>query len=475
MPQPNRPRALGATFLLLCCALGVTACGTERAVTRRDPLEASSPRTAAFDDLQVQSLVMSMADTYGAALGEAIYLIVRSERVDAKGRWLSQSFLRNGMGATLDIAAGPNPRVGLLDLLVLASLQSWSFEKHWIESGIDAEIGRQALDRLRAAEAELWESSRRVLSEAQIETLHGLVRNWIDAHPDRTVVSLVRFDEFTDQRRQPVGEARAAASGLLADVEKAATAVEDAQLLGERLIWFAGRLPYVLGQQAELTAYRLADQPEAVLARDALAKLTEILGAVAERSRTLDQDLLSQQAEFFARLREERKQTFDDLATRVVTEREATIDQAFDRLSHERRELLGELESRLSGAQPALAEVRGTIEVSNVLAQNLTQTAQALDAVIQHFDRAPGDTRRPLDFERLTNAAVEATKTAQRLTDLLERTDADLDSPQGQARLDRLGDLTSGVLDGLFWRAAGLVALLLAGLAALRLLPKRSS
>ena len=140
---------------------------------------------------------MSVADECGAALGEAIYLLVRSEHVDPRGRWLAQSFLRNGMGAAIDIAAEANPGVGLLDLLVLGSLQSWALEAHRIPAGIGPAAGRQALHWLHDAEATLWRRAGRVLTAERVATLRELIRQSIAANPDRTVVSRVRFDGFT--------------------------------------------------------------------------------------------------------------------------------------------------------------------------------------------------------------------------------------------------------------------------------------
>ncbi len=91
---------------------------------------------ASVSPLETQAVVMSMADDYIAALGESVYLLTKNNKLSSKGRWLAQSFLRNGVGASIDIGAGPNPPADILDLLVLASLQSWSFEKHWMPAGI---------------------------------------------------------------------------------------------------------------------------------------------------------------------------------------------------------------------------------------------------------------------------------------------------------------------------------------------------
>ena len=150
--------------------------------------------------LKMQALVMDLADDYIASLGESVYLLTRSGKLDSKGRWLAQSFLRNGVGASLDIAVGPNPSVNLLDLLVLTALQTWSFEAHWIPAGI-GDAGLPALDRLKRAEAEVWASARAILSEDQSRTLRKLIDTWIAENSDRTVVALVRFNEFADERR----------------------------------------------------------------------------------------------------------------------------------------------------------------------------------------------------------------------------------------------------------------------------------
>jgi len=84
----------------------------------------SLPSDSSESALKMQAMVMDMADDYIASLGESVYLLTRSRTLNAKSRWLAQSFLRNGVGASLDIAVGPNPAVSLLDLLVLTSLQA---------------------------------------------------------------------------------------------------------------------------------------------------------------------------------------------------------------------------------------------------------------------------------------------------------------------------------------------------------------
>ena len=78
----------------------------------------------------------------------------------------------------------PNPSVSILDLLVMTSLQSWSFEIHWIPSGI-GDSGILALDLLKQAEIHAWASAKAILTEEQLVTLCEVIDAWISENPDR--------------------------------------------------------------------------------------------------------------------------------------------------------------------------------------------------------------------------------------------------------------------------------------------------
>jgi len=92
--------------------------------------------------LSLQSVVMSMADDWNIALGESFQNLQSSSAIDLRARIEALWFLRNGMGASLDIAVGPNPRVAMLDLLVLATLQTWALEHTWAGNGIPGNLSR---------------------------------------------------------------------------------------------------------------------------------------------------------------------------------------------------------------------------------------------------------------------------------------------------------------------------------------------
>ena len=437
--------------------------------------------------LKMQAMVMDMADDYIASLGESVYLLTRSGQLDSRGRWLAQSFLRNGVGASLDIAVGPNPAVSLLDLLVLTSLQSWSFEVHWIPAGI-GEAGFPALDRLKRAETDAWISARDVLSADQLDTLRGLIDAWIAENPDRTVVALVRFNEFSDERKISSLRLRGQAQGLLREVGEAVAAVDEARLLGERLLWFAGRYPYLLGEQTELTAYRLVDQPEGAQLMDAIKSIQLLSEILSERAESIQSDLDKHQGVFFTRIAAERaaaiaqlqaalettvRESLDRANEHVNTQRTEAIDQLFDRFSQERTQLLDDFSARQSELLDVMTELKETIAVSGSLAKDLTETVNAIDHVVSRFDRDPGDKSEPLRMTDVRDAAIETGLAADKMTLLLERAIVLLESESWDRRISKMTDPADAIINRAFWRGVLLIGLLIVGLGLLRMVPQR--
>jgi len=450
---------------------------------------ASEPARSEDAALEMQTLVMEIADGYIASLGESVYLLTRSGNLDSKGRWLAQSFLRNGVGASLDIAVGPNPPVSILDLLVLTSLQTWSFEAHWIPAGI-GEAGISASERLKDAEKQAWASARKVLSKEQLLTLRGLIDAWIKENSDRTVVSLVRFHEFDDERRISSTSLRLKARGLLKEVSEAKAAVDEVRLLGERLLWLAARYPYLLGEQTELTAYRLIDQPEGAQLIEAINSLQRLSESLTNSIGTLQSDLENQQAAFFTKIASEReaainqlqnmltanvKLALDGASESISTQRTQAIDQLFNRLAQERRLLFDDLASREQEMLGLMKELKETISVSGTLAKELTGTVNAIDRVVSRFDTEPGSNREPLRMADVRDAAIATGHAAERMTRTLEQAIKLIEHNAWDKRIRTMTDPAEAIVDRVFWRSVVLIVLLIVGFGLLRLLPRRSS
>ncbi len=456
LPMRPLPLMLQATrvlaFVMISTILSSCVSRPPSALPVEQPPRSKTPA------LEMQALVMDMADSYIASLGESIYLLAQGETLDSKGRTLAQSFLRNGVGASLDIAVGPNPPVSLLDLLVLTSLQTWSFEHHWIPGGIGA-AGLPALERLKQAENEIWSTAGTILTRQQLDTIRALIDAWIAENSERTVVALVRFNEFADERRISSVSLRREASGLLHEVSEASAAVDEARLLGERLLWYASRYPYLLGEQAELTAYRLLDQPEGQHMADAIKSAGQLGETLTQRLATLREDLQEQQKVFFASL---------------ATERQRAMQQFFEQFGQERTRVLDEISAREAELLGLMKELRQTIIESGALAEDLTGTVNAIDQVLSHFDQDPNSQEEPLRMLDIRDAALETGRAAQRLTVMLEEANRILESNAWNETVTAVTAPADALVDRIFWRGVILVGLLLSGLLILRLVPIRT-
>ena len=367
--------------------------------------------------LALQSAVMSMSDDWNSALGAMAYEMQRACGSDMECMWVTQAFLRNGMGASLDVAVGPNPSVAIMDMLVLCSLETWALEHHWAGFGIPLESGLAGAKQLAKARDSLWEQAADHLKAPELARLRALIDAWIARHPDQGIVSFVRLADFASDRNQLTLAERAEAGGLLEELTEVSVAVDDARLLGERALWYSSRYPYVLGQQAEMTALRLTQSISGQVA----AQREAILGGVAK-------------------------------------EREAIISS----LSDQERTLT-----------PVLAEARGTIAEARALSVELQKVVAAVDGLVARFDNTQSD-GKALSIADLESLVREAGTSATEARKLIE-------ASSGLVQSDRLPAAAAGVdrvardlVDRVLWGAAGIVVLLCGGLALVRRVPQRA-
>ena len=367
--------------------------------------------------LALQSAVMSMSDDWNSALGAMAYDMQRACGSDMECMWVTQAFLRNGMGASLDVAVGPNPSVAIMDMLVLCSLETWTLEHHWAGFGIPLEAGLAGAKQLAQARDSLWEQAADHLKAPELARLRALIDAWIARHPDQGIVSFVRLADFASDRNQLTLAERAEAGGLLEELTEVSVAVDDARLLGERALWYSSRYPYVLGQQAEMTALRLTQN----ISNQVAVQREAILGGVAK-------------------------------------EREAIISG----LSDQERTLT-----------PVLAEARGTIAEARALSTELQKVIAAIDGLVARFDNTHSD-GKALSIADLESLVREAGTSAAEARKLIE-------ASSGLVQSDRLPAAAAGVdrvardlVDRVLWGAAGIVVLLCGGLALVRRVPQRA-
>ena len=406
-----------AVALNLCWFVPLAGCiaSGRHAVTSNNPAIATLDTAHA---LALQSAVMSMSDDWNSALGAMAYQVQRECGSDMECMWVTQAFLRNGMGASLDVAVGPNPSVAIMDMLVLCSLETWALEHHWAGFGIPLESGLAGAKQLAKARDSLWEQAADHLKVDELARLRTLIDAWIARHPDQTIVSFVRLADFASDRNQLTLAERADAGGLLEELNEVSLAVDDARLLGERALWYSSRYPYVLGQQAEMTALRLTQS----ISNQVVAQREAILSGVAK-------------------------------------EREAIISS----LSEQERTLT-----------PVLAEARGTIAEARALSTELQKVIAAIDGLVARFDNTHSD-GKSLTIADLESLVREAGTSAAEARKLIEASSGLVQSdrlPAAAASVDRVA---RDLVDRVLWGAAGIVVLLVCGLALVRRVPQSAS
>ena len=485
-----------AAFSIFVCAILLTGCAqlkqAQSYVNPGDSLQPSQnvrSENVQMEALELQSLVMDMADDYVADISEIAYLHLTPSAVTAQERILAQSFMRNSFGAAADIAVGPNPEAGLLDLLVLIALQKSVFERHWIPEVWNEERGRIPLERLRKTEANLWERAAVLLSDSQRLTLRRLIDRWIEENPDKIVVELTRFDEFADNRRASNSDDREEAAGLLKEVGQAVGAIDNALMFGERVLWYSGRLTYILGEQTELSAYRILAAPEIKNALNQFEELQQKFDRISDAFELMPELIESAQKGLLSDVRDEREATlsqFDsvlrdalddaltNLAAQIGEQRQQAIDHFFTALADERVQMFEAFEGN-EKLMVLLPELQKLVIDSTELARLTAETTASVDKITSRFDTSgSADGPDPLSPDSKPDSIADAVELVNATKATLQQVQLLLESPQFNTQTALARDLSNGFVDRVFWRIAALLGIIFAGILALRFIPRRS-
>ena len=229
---------------------------------------------APLSEAQLQAMVMNFEDLYVMSVWQTYDEIKRST-TDPEIRATAQSLKVRSNSNAISIAAGRNPAVNLLDMLVFVSLGLHAVENHWVPE-VFGSHGEPLVKTYRKLENEIWKISARVLSEVQQKTLRDLIKEWIAANPLQYYIAAIRLSDFAEIQ----GMSRASqmkAGTLLADVEKALAVVEEGLLVSERALFYVERLPRLVTLQTELLLDQVAAAPDAERIRTNLSKLTAAL------------------------------------------------------------------------------------------------------------------------------------------------------------------------------------------------------
>jgi len=413
--------------LLVVSSILLSGCAVTNRLFRD---RAAEERAAAL--LQLQLAVMRFADEYAARVDERVVVFQQATN-DPGERLAAQSWLVSQATGAFTIAAGPNPELNAIDMLVFATLSRMVIEDRWV-----GEIYGQRAEGLLAAhtalENRIWDYSQVLLSEAQKDELRSSIEAWHRENPLGRAVPFIHLEDFafaTSATRAGGTSSTSIFSFLgidpLSNLDPAVRELAQSRQLAERAVYYGQRVPKLISMETQRLVFELAMTPESV-------RLLESVGQIGGAAQTT--------SELAA-----------DLPRLLAEERAAAIEQ-----------LTGVLDERQGQLQALVVELRTALEAGGATSDSVRETVAALDALMARFDRgaspATGTPSRPFDVTEYTEALRQMGDTAQLLQALLAQ--ADSKAPALTQVSDRAADRVASLVDHVFWRLVQLALLLVA-------------
>jgi hypothetical protein len=394
-------RCIKAAFIL-ALALQLAACAL------LDRWTSKQEKTRRFES-QLQLKVMRFADGYVDAVSRACAQ-AQSEATDSRLRYRLVDFQIKQATAAVQIAAGPNPSINAVDMVVLASLTRKSAAHNLPE--IMGSKAQPIIETFARLEKGAWPLVD-FLTPAQEADLRRRLAAWA---PDAASLDSVAFNRLEDIAKAsglPANE-QSAPNSILAIIgvdpfsglRPAVREMERSRILGERAIYYAERTPTLLDLQTRALGAAVADMPET-------------------RSVLATANLVGESAALLA-------DTVVTLPETFSKEREATIEQLLTAMEQQQgviRELVVEVRQSLEAVPKASDSIRGVLDGTDALLRRLKVGEPPPPGSV------PG---RPFDITEYTQAAAtigDATKQLQMLVTMLEH-----DAPAAT----RLGDAMQG-------------------------------
>lgn len=414
-------------IVLLVSAALLSGCGITNRLFRD---RAAEERAASL--LQTQLSVMRFADEYTAWVTERVGIFQQST-ADPAERLAAQSWLVSQATSAFTIAAGPNPELNVIDMLIFAKLSRMVIEDRWV-----GELYGARADGLLAAhkalESRAWSFAPSLLSPAQIEELRSGIETWHEKNPLGRAVPFIHLEDFAfATSATPTGTAATGSIfsflGIdpLSNLDPAVREIAQTRQLAERAVYYGQRAPKLISMEAQRLAFELAVTPESGV----LLENVDRVGTAAQTASNLAADLPRLFAE----------------------ERSAAIEQ-----------LTGILDQRQGELQALVVELRSALEAGGSTSDSVRETIATLDTLLARFDRPASATARtdsrPFDVTEYTEALRVMGETAQHLQVLLAQTDGKMPA-LSQASERATGQLAS-LVDHVYWRLVQLILLLVA-------------
>jgi hypothetical protein len=427
-----------STLLVVSVLLG--GCTAIRAEKERSK-PSSIEQVATAERLLSQ--LLGFVDQFALALTEEVDQVKQTSE-DPRVRAVAHERLYMTVASAIDIAVQPNPAVSLSDMIVMVRLERAALEHHWIPEVL-GESGQGLLSVLRDFEQRIWAISEPFSNPEELEMLRRTIDEWVASEPRYwRAGSWARLGDLAENRMRSAVEMDASAS-IFSSLPRALSTAQQAQLLAERSLYLAKRMPLLTAWQIEDRLYSLGQIHEIERGLDATLRLS-----------TLAADQLEELPELLAR------------------EREAILDTVFEQLVVERENLFRELEQGDQRLRSLLAEIRPLFEAGRELAANAEAATTTLDGALERLGHEDG---RPLSADDLSVLLKETTGSLRQANSLVELLDDVMSSPALKetppallAAVEEIETSTRRTIDHLFWRALLLILVLLGGLLVVGLL-----
>lgn len=259
----RQTQAIRSGIFLLCLG-GLSGCagfppGEPRESTSppsRDgilaPLTAAGPKAPAV----IQREMMDFSDLFVDGLWAEMDRQLADEP-DPSRRVAALSWKIRYGSASMEIAAGPDPRTNLLDMAILITVSEWALDRYWIPE-IFGEKGEGLRSFYREMKTRAWDLVSETLTDEQTKLLRSLIAQWLATNPRQFEVSSIRFRNLEGVKPEDFRKERTA-RGLLASVRRWLGEVNTSLLLGERMLFYVERSPRILQQQTDLTLAQIAN------------------------------------------------------------------------------------------------------------------------------------------------------------------------------------------------------------------------
>ncbi|RLC31450.1 MAG: hypothetical protein DRH37_03035 [Deltaproteobacteria bacterium] len=402
---------------------------------------------------QLQNALMAFADRFASIVSTSSFKF-EDELTSPLARLTAARLRFYPLASAFEIAAGPDPGVALLDMVVLVTLSRIIWEEHWMPQvfGDPAEIMVKVFQKL---EADIWSIAERVLTQEEEEELRALIMEWRHTNPEETGVTFVRFDDFGMLQPDSALVRASRAGGFFADVAEAARATDEIRLLGDRAMYMFSRMQVLSSLQVNLAYAEVASQPE-------------VVQALSESTRFVD--ISNRLAAFI-----------EQLPAQAAMERSSAIKQLVGELSKERENLMEDFFSEEKRLKGLFAEVQQMLQMGNELAKRINTTVNSVDQLTARFDvGSHRESAKPFDIRDYRQILSEFTITVKQLNSLVSSVDELLASPKLETPLpvvfkltDRMENLGETWMKELFILGGALILLFFITLLVYRIVSQR--